>query len=145
MPQMSEREILAVSSAFQEAYSNIFGQEMYYITLNRISSAPHSTYKNSRNKVYNESAKTLFHGAYKEEPSEVVLKMAGKSTFIHGTITFVTQELIDAGVESFSDDAIVQFTDKFGVEHTFDIVWTKSSFQLRDSKIFTKFGVKKSA
>ena len=139
---MDVSEIDDISDSFIEAWTEFFGQEMYYIRFLRDSNTPHNVYNDSRKKIYDEDNKVLFHGSLKEKPTAEELGMGGLKALPSGVITFVTKELRDAGITELSTNDCIEATPYAQPTIRFNIVSDQGKVQLTDQKIFTKLGVK---
>ena len=137
---MEEREIIEIESDFLEAWEDYFGQDMYYVKLKETSSS--SIYKESKLKVYDEENKVLFHGTFKENPTEEELGMGGARVIPTGMITFVTKELVDQQVTSFSTNDVIDIVFLDGTTQRFNIIAKQGKVQFGMHKVFTKFGVR---
>ncbi len=137
---MEEREIIEIESDFQEAWLEYFGQEMYYIRFIETSSS--SIYKESKRKVYDEDNKVLFHGTFKENPTEEELAMGGLREIPTGLITFVTKELYEQGVTKFSTNDIIEVPQRNGEINRYNIISLQGKVQFGNHKVFYKFGVR---
>lgn len=136
---MQEREIIEIENDFLDAWEEYFGQEMYYVKL-LVKTPTNSVYRESKVKTYDEANKLLFHGTFKENPTEEELFVAGGKVTPTGLIIFISKELIDQGVV-FSTNDVIDFTDINGTEHRYNIVSIQGKVQFGQHKVFTKLGV----
>lgn len=138
---MEEREILEIEADFQEAWEEYFGQTMYYVNFIE-SPTPTSIYRESKVKVYDEANKILFHGTYKENPTQEELAMGGLSETDIGLITFVTKELYEQGILTIDDKDVIDVIMRDGTTRRFNIISHQGKVQFGSHKVFTKIGVR---
>lgn len=138
-----DRDIDEISNDFLEAWRDYFGQEMYYIRfLQDVTPNYHPVYRESKIKKYDEENKVLFHGVFKENPTEEDLGMGGLKEYPTAMITLVAKELYDQGVTYIDMNDIIEITDRDLVTRRFNIVSKQGKVQLRNRKIFIKLGVR---
>jgi hypothetical protein len=138
---MRQDEIDEISGAFQEAWTEFFGAEMYYVSFDA-STVANPIYRESKTKKYLWDSKKLFHGTLKEQQSQDVAQPTGKQVVKFYEITFVAKELLDQGILHIDTNDIIQYTDRFGKEYRLEIYDDFQKVQLVDNKIFTKLKVK---
>lgn len=139
---MLERELNEISQAFLEAWTEAFGQEMYYIRFLSESTSSHSVYREATTKVYDTSNKKLFHGSIKQKPLEEQMDIAENTGISTAIITYVSKELIDQGIVFPSLNDIIQYTTYDGRTLTWEIISVQERVQFSDWRIFTKVGVR---
>lgn len=132
---LSQNEIDSISKEFLDAWTNYFGQEMYYIKC--ISQQANNIYKEVKSKQYDEENKILFHGTLKEKPVTEKEVQSGKRVLKMYEIVIVTKELEDAGINDIDLDDIIEVPLKNGNVLRLEITSKKQKFQLLNNKIFT--------
>lgn len=138
---MQEVEISQIELDFLDAWENYFGQHMYYVQFVE-SPTPTSIYKESKVKLYDEANKCLFHGTFKENPTEEELGMGGLKEVPTGMITFVTKELYDQGIVEIDTRDVIDVVDRLGNSKRFNIISSQGKVQFGTHKVFTKLGVR---
>lgn len=138
---MQQSEVDEISIAFKEAWTDYFGDEMYYVTFDLDKTIKDDLYEEQKAKMYDYDNKKLFHGTLKESPSMDKLKQSGKKVYKVFTITFVTKELVDQGVIAINTNDIILYIDRFGKEHKYKIYDDYQKVQFSDNKIFTMLNV----
>lgn len=138
---MLQSEIDEISDAFQDAWDEYFGQEMFYVPFLKDSTTAHPLYKESKNKTYDFANKISFTGTFKEEPLEEVGEIAGKDEYQSAEITFVTKQLYDKGITTVNNADIIEITHRDGVTKTYNIIKHFGKVQLGDNRVFTKLEV----
>lgn len=140
--RMSQSEIDEISTAFLDAWTDYFGDVVYYIPFDYASSNADSVYSESKSKKYLNYEKKLIHASLKEREDLDVINPTGKYVVKHYEMTFVTKELADLGVTEIDTNAIISYTDRFGKEHKYMIYDDFQKVQLVDNKLFTKLKVR---
>jgi hypothetical protein len=138
---MKQNEIDEISEAFKEAWTEYFGDEIYYVPFDTVNNIPDSVYKEKIGKRYDYDNKKLFHGTLKEIASKDETHATGKKVYKDYEVTFVTKELIDQGVTEIDTRAILYYVDRFNKEHEYKIYDEYQKVQLSDNKVFTKLKV----
>lgn len=140
---MAQSEIDEISQAFIEAWEDYFGDIVYYVPFDYSGTkADGSIYSETKTKKYLYDKKVLLHATVKERENLDVNTAIGKRVEKHYEITFVTKELIDAGINQVDTNSILVYTDRFQSEHKFMIYDDFQKVQLVDNKVFTKLKVK---
>jgi hypothetical protein len=140
MSKMSDLEINEVSDAFLEAWSDYFGDAMYYVPFDT-NTAYDGIYLEAKVKLYRYDLKKLFHGTLKEAQISDELHQSGGKVKRKYTITFVTNELAGQGVQYINNNDIIEYTDKYGNTFKYSIYDDYKKVQLVNTKIFTKLEV----
>lgn len=138
---MQQSEVDEISEAFKEAWQEYFGDTMYYVTFDKTKTIKDDLYEEQKTKVYDYENKKAFHGTLKESPSMDKLKQSGKKVYKIYTISFVTKELVDQGVNYIDTNDIILYIDRFGKENKFKIYDDYQKVQFSDNKIFTLLNV----
>lgn len=140
---MTQAEIDEISQAFLEAWTDYFGDIVYYVPFDySTTKADTSIYSETKSKKYLYDQKIPLHATVKERENLDVGTAVGKHIEKHYEVTFVTKELADAGVFHVDTNAIMTYTDRFAKEYKFLIYDDFQKVQLVDNKIFTKLKVK---
>lgn len=138
---MLQSEINEISDAFQDAWDEFFGQEMYYVPLDLEKTVVHPIYGETRKKEYDFDGKKRFVGTYKELSNKEAGELFGDATKAESEITFVTRELIVQGIDEVDDGAIIEITHLSGKVMLYNITEITRKVQFGSSRIFTKLGV----
>lgn len=138
---MRQDEILEISSAFLDAWTDFFGTSMEYIPLSTETNF-NSIYGESKTKTYDEKKAVTFYGTISEQESLEKTSPYGKNVERFFNITFVTQELVDKGVTLVDSNSIIRYTDRFGKVFNLEIFDDYQKVQFSDNKIFTKLKVR---
>lgn len=138
---MLQSELNEISEAFQDAWDEFFGQEMFYVPFQLEGTEVHRIYKESRRKTYDHANKIRFMGTFKELSNKEAGELFGADTKAESEITFVTKELFDQGIKKVDDAALIEITHHDGTTVLYNIVEVTRKVQLGDNRIFTKLGV----
>jgi hypothetical protein len=137
---MEQTEIDEVSDAFTDAWKDYFGDVMYAVKL-LATPAADAIYKEQKQKAFDYDNKILFHGILKQTAVEGELHQGGHRVEFKGTITAVTKELIDNGINVLEPTMRIYYIDRFGTEHLYRSVDILTKVQLCNNRIFTSVGV----
>lgn len=138
---MLQSEVNEISDAFQDAWDEFFGQEMFYVPLDLEKTIVHPIYKETTEKVYDFAGKKRFVGTYKELSNKEAGELFGDATRAKAEITYVSRELILAGVDDVDDSALIEITHQSGRVGLYNITEITRKVQFGDNRIFTKLGV----
>lgn len=137
---MRQVEIDEISLAFEDAWTNYFGDDMYYVPLST-STKGDVIYNENKSKTYDYTKKVLFHGTLKEMQAIDELHQGGEYINKQYLVTFVTKELIDGGINEVDTNSIISYTNRFGTTRTYKIADEYQKVQFMDNKIFTSLVV----
>lgn len=138
---MLQSELDEISEAFQEAWNDSFGQEMFYVPFDKGKTISHPIYGDSEEKVYDFDNKKRFMGTFKELNNEEAGELFGKDTNVEAEITLITKELFDQGVLEIDTSALVEITHRSGRTQLYNITKSIGKVQLGNNRIFTRLGV----
>lgn len=142
---MIQSEIDEISEAFMDAWEEYFGQMLYYVPFDEISTKnnAHPLYRDvqKKGKIYLWDDMKPFHGTLKSEEVEEKGDMYGKDEETKYDITFITKELRDQGILNVDKEALIYLVDRDGVNHVFNIIASNQKVQFGDNKVFTKLEV----
>lgn len=136
---MRQDELDEISLEFIEAWTDYFGDEMYYVIFT--GAVVHPLYKESKNKTYDYFNKRLFHGTLKESPVMDEARQSGQRINKNFEITLITKELVDQEILYINVNDIIMYIDRFGKENLYKIYDEYQKVQLSSNKIFTKIRV----
>lgn len=142
---MIQEEIDEISDAFIDAWEEYFGQMLYYVPFDEISTKnnAHPLYRDApkKGKIYLWDDMKPFHGTLKSEEVKEVGDMFGKDETVKYTVTFITKELRDAGILDLDKEALIYLVDRDGINYVYNIISLNQKVQFGDNKVFTKFSV----
>lgn len=138
---MKQEELDEISNAFQDAWTEYFGDEMYYVPFCEKETKKDDLYLEQKTKVYDYENKKMFHGTLRETPAIDELRQTGKKIRKEFEISFVTKELVDQGIKYVNTNDIILYIDRFGTEFRYKIYDEFQKVQFSDNKIFTKLKV----
>lgn len=138
---MLQSELDEISEAFQEAWNDSFGQEMFYVPFVKDKTTSHPIYGDSEEKFYDFENKKRFMGTFKELNNEEAGELFGKDTNVEAEITLITKELFDQGVLEIDQSALVEITHRGGRTQLYNITKSIGKVQLGNNRIFTRLGV----
>ena len=137
---MDSNEVREISYSFLQAWQEFFGANVTYIP--PLATVP-------KDPVYDEIAGTVldtanaveFTGSFKDNEELDKLTATGYSYQNPGTITAVTQQLVDLGIYPLQRTGQLEYTDAYGITKKFKIVEIYQKVQFLGFKIFTKIVV----
>lgn len=138
---MLQSELDEISEAFQEAWDDSFGQEMFYVPFDKSGTVVHPIYRESKAKKYDFENKLRFMGTFKELTNEERGEIFGEESVAESEITFITAELYKQGITKVDKSALIEITHRNGETNTYDITESLGKVQLGNNRIFTKLGV----
>lgn len=137
---MLQTELDEISNAFSEAWEEFFGQEMFYVELSGATEI-HPLYGESRGKIYDFEGKKPFNGTFKQDEYKERGEIGGRDNYEEATITFITKELIDLGIFTINQSAIIEIFHRDGERKLYNIISNYGKVQLGNNKIFTTLKV----
>lgn len=144
---MIQSEIDEISEAFMDAWEEYFGQMLYYVSFDEISTKnnAHPLYRDvkKKGKIYLWDDMKPFHGTLKSEEVEEKGDMFGKDEDVVYNITLITKELRDQGILTIDKEALIYLVDRDGINHVFNITALNQKVQFGDNKVFTKLKVQR--
>lgn len=134
---MDRREIDEISDSFREAWEDYFGQKLKYVPLDKEKTEVDTLYdEDIGGKVYDYTKAKEFHGTLKEVMINEEGGPFGDKTEKLYSITYVTKELVDQGIDEIDLESIIVVDDR-----KFAIRGKQSKVQFGEFRVFTRLEV----
>ena len=137
---MAQEEVDEISVAFLDAWKDYFGSRFYYVPFVSIGDSV-SIYGESKKKKYDYDGAIEFTATFKEYEGKDSVKAYGEDAVKAYSMTIVTKELLDKGINKIDTRALIVQEERIGntvFVRKLNIIDDFKKVQFGDSKIFIK-------